>query len=143
MRYWIDIKKDNITFDYFQNEVNILYKAEYNWHHYISVKLKDIIDVLKENNLLKGYRMKKGKEIEGHYYMCWCGCFYKVVGGKQIRQPMQNLKNVNERNFHNAEFHKKHLKNVTLAETHGINKKKKKIKDKNMGAYSEKKLDKK
>ena len=84
--------------------------------------------------------MKKDKEIEGHYYMCKiCGCFYKVIGSKQIRQPMNNMKYVNERNFHIAEYHKRHINNICVANTHGLNKKKKKIRDKNMGAYSDKK----
>ena len=56
---------------------------------------------------------------------------------------MQNLKHVNEKNFHIAEYHKRHINNICVANTHGLNKKKKKIRDKNTGIYSEKKLDKK
>lgn len=50
------------------------------------------------------------KEIECHYYVCEiCGCFYKVINGNQVRQPMSNLKFINDYNFHAAEYHKQHL----------------------------------
>ena len=78
------------------------------------------------------------KEIEGHYYVCEvCGCFYKIINGAQIRQPMSNLKFINDYNFHAAQDHKQHLGNLNIMK-HGDTRKK--VKDKNMGLYSIKKM---
>ena len=54
MSHWINISRDNITFDKSQNEIDILYKVDYSGNCYLCVKVKDIIGILKENNLLKG-----------------------------------------------------------------------------------------
>ena len=74
--------------------------------------------------------------------MCKCGCFYRVENGKQIRHEMKdfNSKNIKANNFHEAEYHKQHL-NEPSEKKHGDTRKK--AKDKNMGLYSRKRLDKK
>ena len=70
------------------------------------------------------------KEKEGHYYICIkCGCFYKIVNGKQIRQEQCELKKTTENNFHIAEKHKCIKQQITARE-HGVNKKKSFVKKK-------------
>jgi hypothetical protein len=85
-------------------------------------------------------RNNKMKEKEGHYYMCSCGKFYKIINGKQVRQEMKdfNSNNIKDGNFHEGKCKGKHLGGQTSAREHGVNVKRKII-DKNMGEYSDKK----
>jgi hypothetical protein len=80
------------------------------------------------------------KEKEGHYYMCVCGRFYKIINGKQVRQEMKdfNSQNITDNNFHEGKCKGKHLTGQISAREHGVNKKRKII-DRNMGEYSDKK----
>jgi len=80
------------------------------------------------------------KEKEGHYYMCFCGRFYKIINGKQVRQEMKafNSNNIKDNNFHEGKCKGKHLGGQILAREHGVNVKRI-IKNKNIGNYSDKK----
>ena len=66
------------------------------------------------------------KEKEGHYYICPCGNFYKIINGKQVRQEMKdfNSNNIKDDNFHEGECKGKHLTGQITAREHGVNKKK-------------------
>jgi len=51
MSHWINIEKKDIEISTDDEDIDIWYKRDYNGNCYISVKVKDIIDILKENNL--------------------------------------------------------------------------------------------
>jgi len=79
------------------------------------------------------------KEREGHWYVCQkCGRFYQVVNGEQIQHDMIDLTSENipdDNMLHEGNCKGEHLGGLTARE-HGVNKKRK-IKDVNMGRYSE------
>lgn len=57
MSEWYDIKKEDINIDILKNgnkdEININFGfSDYSGNRYISVKTKDLIEILKENNLI-------------------------------------------------------------------------------------------
>jgi hypothetical protein len=81
------------------------------------------------------------KEKEGHYFICIkCGRFYKIVNGKQVRQEKKdfNSNNIKDNNFHEGNCKGEHLTGQITAREHGVNKKRK-IKNKYIGNYSDKK----